>query len=64
MIYVHRHCVDIGEDNIEEDREGKVSTEMIWCHGMFGLARVNQHPPVDHAGWMDDGWIYVWMMIN
>ncbi len=27
MIYVHRHCVDIGEDNIEEDREGKVSTE-------------------------------------
>jgi hypothetical protein len=51
---------------ITSKKTGKVRCQlrMIWCHGMFGLARVNQHPPVDHAGWMDDGWIYVWMMIN
>jgi hypothetical protein len=59
MIYVHQHCVDIREGNIEEDREGKVRCQLrtIWCHGMFGSARVNQQPPVHHAGWMDDGWV-------
>ncbi len=57
MIYVHQHCVDIREGNIiEEDREGKVSTESDLVPWDVWIGESEPAPtsaPCRMDGWMD-----------